>query len=70
MRPLLCVLGLGHRWETHSDAEGSVTSCRRCGKLRHVGAADLRAIVDDTPGNPRQSYAESAMIHDTQYLDP
>jgi hypothetical protein len=69
MRPLLCILGLRHRWETRSDEEGSVTSCRRCGKLRHVGITDFRAAVDESPGDPIRSHAESMLIQNTQHLD-
>jgi hypothetical protein len=66
MRPLLCILRFGHRWETHSDAEGSVTSCRRCGKLRHVRSTGFRASIDAASGDPIRSHAESTMI---QHLD-
>jgi hypothetical protein len=54
-RPVLCIVfGLGHRWEAHNDAAGSVTSCRRCGTLRHTGiefegATEVRL---DAPGDP------------------
>jgi hypothetical protein len=36
IKPFLCAVGR-HRWETHADAEGSMTSCSRCGKLHHRG---------------------------------
>lgn len=69
MRSLSCVIfGLGHRWEMYSDAEGSVTTCRRCGKLRHLRAAGLREIIDDAPGDPIRSHAESKIVENTKYL--
>jgi hypothetical protein len=55
MRPFLCIIGR-HRWQTHSDAEGSFTSCRRCGKLRHRGT-DFAPPVDPEP-YAAASYAE------------
>jgi hypothetical protein len=36
IRQLLCVLRGGHKWETVEDPFGGVTTCSRCGKLRHV----------------------------------
>jgi hypothetical protein len=69
MRPLLCILRLGHRWETNSDVEGSITRCKRCGKLRHAGTTDLRAAVDDASGDPIRSHAESVIIQNAQHLD-
>ena len=35
MRQLLCSVRGGHRWKTTADAAGSITSCARCGALRH-----------------------------------
>jgi len=32
---VVCLFG-GHRWTTSGDAAGSVTTCSRCGALRHV----------------------------------
>jgi hypothetical protein len=36
MRPVVCFVRGGHRWVTVGDVAGSVTSCSRCGVLRHV----------------------------------
>jgi hypothetical protein len=58
MRPLLCILGR-HRWQTRSDTEGSVTSCRRCGKLRHTGTDFV------SPGDPDQHAAEGYIASTT-----
>jgi hypothetical protein len=54
VRQLLCVVRLGHRWQTATDAEGSVTFCVRCGKTRHTG------IDFDPPGDPEQHADEAA----------
>jgi len=54
-RHLACVVRGGHRWETISDAEGSVTYCIRCDETRHVGT-DF-----DAPGNPR-AHADVAKL--------
>jgi len=35
VRQLLCSVRGGHRWKTTSDAAGAITSCARCGALRH-----------------------------------
>jgi len=35
VRRLLCSVRRGHRWKTTLDAAGSITSCARCGTLRH-----------------------------------
>ena len=32
---VLCLAG-GHRWVTTADVAGSVTTCSRCGVLRHL----------------------------------
>lgn len=42
MRRLLCSLRGGHRWETRSDAAGTLTTCARCGALRHVRVESVR----------------------------
>jgi hypothetical protein len=57
VRELACVLRGGHRWETISDAEGTVTYCGRCDKTRH-GGTDV-----DPPGDP-QSHADTAKVAD------
>lgn len=44
-RHLACVARGGHRWQTLTDAEGSVTYCVRCDKTRHVGT-DFDPPVD------------------------
>ena len=51
MRQLLCSVRGGHRWKTTSDAAGSITSCTRCGALRHgrtepVKDGSFKAHVD------------------------
>ena len=32
---LLCIVRLGHSWETVQDPAGSFARCMRCGLLRH-----------------------------------
>jgi len=32
---VVCLAG-GHRWVTTADVAGSVTTCSRCGALRHL----------------------------------
>ena len=35
VRGLLCLVHGGHHWQTAADGAGSVTTCIRCGALRH-----------------------------------
>ena len=42
MRKLLCSVCGGHRWRTISDAAGSMTSCVRCGAMRHGRTESVR----------------------------
>ena len=51
---MLCVVRGGHRWETTTEAGGSVTVCARCGKVQHdrggSGAdASAHAVHDERP---------------------
>jgi hypothetical protein len=62
VRRLLCVVRLGHRWETVTDSEGSVTYCVRCAKLRHSG------IDVDPPGDPRQHAHEAKLAEGIRNL--
>ena len=62
VRRFLCVIRLGHRWETVTDAEGSVTYCVRCAKTRHSG------IDFDPPGDPEQHAHEAKLAEGIRYL--
>jgi hypothetical protein len=42
MRHLLCSVRGGHRRTTTSDTAGSITSCGRCGALRHGRTESVR----------------------------
>ena len=51
MRQLLCFVRGGHQWKTTADAAGPMTSCTRCGALRHgrtesVKDGSFKAHVD------------------------
>ena len=35
LRPFMCLVRGGHRWETVTDTSGSVTTCARCGRMCH-----------------------------------
>ena len=61
-RRLLCVVCLGHRWQTHVDAEGPVTYCLRCGKIRHSG------FEFDPPGDLEFHAAEAKIAEGVRYL--
>ncbi|MDQ3671034.1 MAG: hypothetical protein M3364_01150 [Actinomycetota bacterium] len=36
LRRLLCVVRLGHRWHTRTDAAGSLVYCVRCDTIRRA----------------------------------
>jgi hypothetical protein len=42
VRQFLCSIRGGHRWKATSDAAGSITSCARCGALRHVRTESVK----------------------------
>ena len=42
MRRLVCLVRGGHRWRTSWDAAGSITSCARCGTVRHLRTDSVR----------------------------
>lgn len=62
LRRFLCVVRLGHRWETLTDAEGSVTYCVRCAKTRHSGTEF------DPPGDPERHADEARIAEGIRYL--
>jgi hypothetical protein len=63
-RPVTCIVfGFGHRWQTHTDEQGSVTTCRRCGKVRHFGTDEL-----ELPTDLERNFYESKTIENTKYL--
>jgi hypothetical protein len=63
-RPVFCIVfGLGHRWQTQTDDQGSVTSCRRCGRLRHARTEDL-----ELPVELERNFYESKTIENTKYM--
>jgi hypothetical protein len=39
MRRVLCLARGGHAWRTTTDGAGAITSCARCGALRHLRSA-------------------------------
>jgi len=59
-RHLACAVRGGHRWETLSGAEGSVTYCVRCDKTRHDGT-DF-----DPPVDPRDHAAANKVAEITR----
>jgi hypothetical protein len=36
VRGLVCLIRGGHQWRSAADAAGSMTTCARCGALRHT----------------------------------
>jgi hypothetical protein len=63
-RQIRCIIRLGHRWETVTDTEGSVTYCARCGKTRHSGI-DFDPAVD-----PVQHAHEAKLAENIRNLPP
>jgi hypothetical protein len=60
LRHIGCAVRGGHRWETTSDAAGSMTCCGRCGALRHgrtesVKDASFKVHTDVAADFPRLS---------------
>jgi hypothetical protein len=58
-RQFACVVRGGHRWQTLTDTEGSVTYCVRCDKTSHVGT-DF-----DPPADPR-AHAHAGKVSEVQ----
>ena len=49
-RKLLCKVRGGHRWQTTTDAHGTISYCERCGTIRHHGDTTLSAFgTAETP---------------------
>jgi hypothetical protein len=56
----MCFVG-EHHWETVTDAGGALTTCTRCGKIRHDFApSEVRRIDDAVKEARRASQAEHA----------
>ena len=36
VRRLICLLHGGHHWRTVADVAGPMTTCKRCGAIRHT----------------------------------
>ena len=44
---LMCFVG-SHDWQTVTDAGGALTTCTRCGKIRHDYATSSPQRTEDT----------------------
>jgi hypothetical protein len=46
VRRLACLVRGGHRWETTTDVAGSITTCGRCGTVKHSGMSGRNQNAD------------------------
>ena len=52
--PLICFVR-DHHWETVTDAGGALTTCTRCGQIRHDSAPSSARRIDDAVKEARRA---------------
>jgi hypothetical protein len=56
---LMCFVG-EHHWETVTDAGGALTTCNRCGTIRHVFAASSPHTTEEVAAEIRKDVEADA----------